>query len=124
MKNKEQINDPALNGLTLNTKEFVDCNILLAAIGTTGYKGGDTGHGGRTAFTLRDISGTDMRVSVGREGFYNTDQVTIAFGGDSEMVTFTQALMYAAEHMMHATSIPWYKCIAFKLKMLWWKIKG
>ena len=30
------------------TRDVVSCNILEVEAGTTGYRGGDTGHGGRT----------------------------------------------------------------------------
>lgn len=36
------------------TREVISCNILEAEAGTTGYQGGDTGHGGRTYFRIQD----------------------------------------------------------------------
>ena len=34
--------------ITTYTRDVVSANILQVEAGTTGYKGGDTGHGGRT----------------------------------------------------------------------------
>lgn len=106
----------------LEYKEFVDCNILGVSIGTTGYKGGDTGHGGRTIFSLTNVSSTDMRVSINDGEVVDADSIKIIFGGDAEMDTFTKALMFAAEYMRGKTSTtPWYKRLIFKFRMLWWK---
>ena len=38
------------------TRDVVSCNILEVEAGTTGYRGGDTGHGGRTYFRIKDIA--------------------------------------------------------------------
>lgn len=38
------------------------CNILEVEAGTTGYRGGDTGHGGRTYFRIQNAASTDMEV--------------------------------------------------------------
>ena len=41
--------------ITTYTRDVVSANILQVEAGTTGYKGGDTGHGGRTysAFPMK-----------------------------------------------------------------------
>lgn len=50
-------------GRTVKTweREIIDACMLKAAAGTTGYQGGDTGHGCRTYLRLSDIGGADMR---------------------------------------------------------------
>ena len=40
--------------ITTYTRDVVSANILQVEAGTTGYKGGDTGHGGRTYFRIED----------------------------------------------------------------------
>lgn len=40
--------------ITTYSREVVSCNILEVEARTTGYKGGDTGHGGRTYFSIKD----------------------------------------------------------------------
>ena len=46
--------------ITTYTRDVVSANILQVEAGTTGYKGGDTGHGGRTYFRISDESSTDI----------------------------------------------------------------
>lgn len=75
-------------------KECVGCNILGVKSGTTGYKGGDSGHGGRTVFKIEDLSSTDLMVSINGSGYFSAKEVGIAFGGDSELETFIQALEF------------------------------
>ena len=48
--------------ITTYTRDVVSCNILQVEAGTTGYKGGDTGHGGRTYFRIQDAASTDMEI--------------------------------------------------------------
>ena len=43
--------------ITTYTRDVVSANILQVEAGTTGYKGGDTGHGGRTYFRISDEGG-------------------------------------------------------------------
>ena len=40
--------------LTTYTRDVVSANILEVEAGTTGFMGGDTGHGGRTYFRIQD----------------------------------------------------------------------
>ena len=46
--------------ITTYTRDVVSANILQVEAGTTGYKGGDTGHGGRTYFRISDEASTDI----------------------------------------------------------------
>ena len=95
-----------VDGIEIATfsKEIVSCNILTVEVGTTGYMGGDTGHGGRTYMRISDDASTDMRCKVVANGetheFDNacqTNEIEIMFGGDCEMETFIQALEFAAD---------------------------
>lgn len=70
------------------TREVVSCNILEVEAGTTGYRGGDAGHGGRTYFRIEDDGGTYMKIKPGCGGF----EVTL--GGDSELDTMIRALKF------------------------------
>ncbi|HES5977288.1 TPA: hypothetical protein VOY35_001090 [Streptococcus pyogenes] len=79
--------------ITTYTRDVVSCNILQVEAGTTGYKGGDTGHGGRTYFRIKDEGGTDIDIKpfmdrFGSEGF----EVTL--GGDCELETMIRALKF------------------------------
>ena len=70
-------------GRTVKTweREIIDACMLKVAAGTTGYQGGDTGHGCRTYLRLSDIGGADMRCRLfdahGERG------VEIALGGEA-----------------------------------------
>jgi hypothetical protein len=76
------------------TREVVSCNILEVEAGTTGYKGGDTGHGGRTYFRICDEACTDMDVHVFRDRYGNADGFEVILGGDCELETMIRALKF------------------------------
>ena len=79
--------------ITTYTRDVVSANILQVEAGTTGYKGGDTGHGGRTYFRISDEASTDIHVRpfMGRFGC-NGFEVTL--GGDCELETMIRALKF------------------------------
>ena len=79
--------------ITTYTRDVVSANILQVEAGTTGYKGGDTGHGGRTYFRISDEASKDIHVTpfmyrFGCNGF----EVTL--GGDCELETMIRALKF------------------------------
>ena len=81
---------------------FTSCNILSVEVGTTGYMGGDTGHGGRTYLRITDEGSTDLRCRMkANDGkdyeAHRANQIEIMLGGDTELGTFTQALRFAAD---------------------------
>ena len=95
-----------IDGIKIKTtkEEIVSANILEVEAGTTGYCGGDTGHGGRTYFRISNAASTDMRCRVKSNGEFHcfdgcmdADQIEIMFGGDCEMDTFISALRFAAD---------------------------
>ena len=79
--------------ITTYPRDVVSANILQVEAGTTGYKGGDTGHGGRTYFRISDEASTDIHVRpfMGRFGC-NGFEVTL--GGDCELETMIRALKF------------------------------
>ena len=85
-----------VGGVEVRTKEkaiFGACMMKVEA-GTTGYMGGDTGHGGRTYFSIRNLSSVDIEVrQIGSRG---CDGFELAFGGDEELREFIIALEFAA----------------------------
>jgi len=72
-------------------KEFSGICILKAGAGTTGYCGGDTGHGGRTRIELEDLGNTDINFKV-REG--EDKSLIINLGGDAELDVIIKALEF------------------------------
>ena len=55
------------------TREVISANILEVEAGTTGYMGGDSGHGGRTYFRISDCGSTDMERSADLAGLSGPD---------------------------------------------------
>lgn len=85
-----------VDGETVETwaAEITNANILEVEAGTTGYCGGDTGHGGRTYFRLKDLASTDMTANVIKNQYNDTEEVIIELGGDTELSTFIEALEF------------------------------
>jgi hypothetical protein len=73
------------------TQQFANAAILEVEVGTTGLRGGDTGHGGRTFLRFTDKAGTDMRIKSS-EG-----EVLLVFGGDAELENLILALQFALD---------------------------
>ena len=80
--------------ITTRECEVVSANILEVEAGTTGAKGGDSGHGGRTYIRIENMGGTDIAVralGVDAEGF------ELELGGDCELYTIIEALKFAVQ---------------------------
>ena len=50
--------------ITTYSRDVISCNILEVEAGTTGYCGGDTGHGGRTYFRIQDAASIAIPLAV------------------------------------------------------------
>ena len=75
------------------TRDVISANILEVEAGTTGYMGGDSGHGVRSYFRISDCGSTDMEVHTfvdkhGCNGF------EVFLGGDCELETTIRALKF------------------------------
>lgn len=68
-------------------------NILRVAAGTTGLRGGDSGHGGRTYIEIEDESCTDIEFEISKEGRL----LKIELGGDTELETIIEGLEFIVE---------------------------
>ena len=78
--------------ITTYTRDVVSANILTVEAGTTGYMGGDSGHGGRTYFRIEDQGSTDIQVlPIGR---YEDEGFEVFLGGDCELETVIRALKF------------------------------
>ena len=94
------------DGVTITkfSREITSANILSVEAGTTGYMGGDTGHGGRTYFCIKNCGGTDIRVRLivngqpigdgehAENGWI--DGFEVILGGDTELETIIRALKF------------------------------
>ena len=78
--------------ITTYTREIISANLLEVEAGTTGFMGGDSGHGGRTYFRITDLGDTDISVyptgEKGEKGFQ------VLLGGDCELDTIIKALKF------------------------------
>ena len=76
------------NGVRQICGSVTSCNIIGFMAGTTGYRGGDSGHGGRTSFTIFDESSSDIQAVTCRDG----RALRVELGGDCELETIIKAL--------------------------------
>ena len=82
--------------ITTYTRDVVSANILQVEAGTTGYKGGDTGHGGRTYFRIEDEGCTDIQVQPIMDR-YGCNGFEVTLGGDCELETMIRALKFITQ---------------------------
>ncbi len=82
--------------ITTYARGIYNCNVLSVEAGTTGYMGGDTGHGGRTYFRIKDEGGTDLKARVSEDKF-GSESVEVFLGGDAELDTIITALRFIAK---------------------------
>ena len=80
-------------------KEIPNCNILNVKVGTTGYCGGDSGHGGRSFIEITDESSTDWKANLQYDVFGDVHSIRIDLAGDSELETIIEALRFAADNL-------------------------
>jgi hypothetical protein len=90
-ENRKKLDDGT--EITTYSRDVVSCNILEVEAGTTGYKGGDTGHGGRAYFRIEDAGGTDMTVNSYVNKF-GCSEFEVTLGGDCELETMIRALKF------------------------------
>ena len=90
-ENRKKLHDGT--EITTYTRDVVSANILQVEAGTTGYKGGDTGHGGRTYFRIKDEGGTDIDIKPFMDRF-GSDGFEVVLGGDCELETMIRALKF------------------------------
>ena len=74
------------------SRDIVSANILHVEAGSTGYCGGDSGHGGRTYFSITDESSTDIGVNLIND--YDIKGFEVFLGGDCELDTTITALEF------------------------------
>lgn len=78
------------------SKEFSAECIFKTTVSTTGYCGGDSGHGGRTSITFEDLGGTDISVEFSETP---RTRISINVGGDAELRLMIRALRFAADQL-------------------------
>ena len=78
-------------------REVLSCNVLEVTAGTNGFQGGDSGHGSRTFFRIRDLGGTDIETKVLKDERGYDVGFQVVLGGDCELDTFVKALKFAVK---------------------------
>lgn len=93
-----------------STIKICSACITSCEVSTNVPCGGDSGHGGLTTITLRDISGTDMRISYtpkrggqGQIADLDVSEVTLCFGGDHEAFNIIKLLRMASFNLEEMT---------------------
>ena len=75
-------------------------SVMSSVVGTTGFQGGDSGHGGRAVFGLVDHASTDWSIVVetydGKKVCIdNPRAISMVVGGDSEISNLAEILSKA-----------------------------
>jgi len=78
--------------LKMYETEISNCNILRVAAGTTGLKGGDSGHGSRTIIEIEDMGGTNIDFKITPN--MGNGLIEICLCGDTELETIIQAFEF------------------------------
>lgn len=83
--------------ITTKSKTFWNACALTVEAGTTGERGGDAGHGGRTYFRLffHDNMGMIEEPTI-REA-HDGHEITLVLGGDAELHVLADGLQFAAD---------------------------
>lgn len=96
--------DGPANGLWRYTTTFWGNCFLRVEVGTTGRRGGDAGHGGRSVLRLKLETG-QWRIAVdGRE--VEAESVEFQFEGDEEQGHLRDALGFALDVLGHGQPSP------------------
>lgn len=77
-------------------EDYFGNGILNVTAGTTGYCGGDSGHGGESFIKLR-MQGGDLSASIDGEVHTDIEDLIISVGGDWELDALIEGLRYATE---------------------------
>ncbi len=84
------------------SRDIVSANILHVEAGSTGYCGGDSGHGGRTYFSITDESSTDIGINLINEYDNHNKGFEVFLGGDCELDTTITALEFILKALKDA----------------------
>lgn len=90
-------------GINTQSKLCSDCNELEIEVGTTGFCGGDAGHGGKTYLRLKNKASTDMQIKVDDGDLKEANSFEILLSGDTELKTFIEALDFALTELKKKT---------------------
>lgn len=81
-------------GFRLYKKEIFDACVIRVKAGTTGYQGGDAGHGGRTWIKIEDWGGADIHFNAEHE-----KSLIITIYGDAELNVMIKGLEWIVKKL-------------------------
>lgn len=82
--------------IKMKTVEVNDAVLFRVGVGTTGCRGGDGGHGGRTVLVLENPHRTDdIKFETSEKG----SKLTATFKGDAELRNLITAIRWAADRL-------------------------
>lgn len=73
--------------------------ITEISVGTTGYRGGDWGHGSRVYLRIKNIASTALKVGIDKSQPEDVDEVVLVMGGDHELSALLQMLKFAVARL-------------------------
>lgn len=79
--------------LTTIAQRFRGESTLEVEVGTTGLRGGDVNHGGRTFLRIAGGEGTSINLYTEESG----REITVLLGGDTELQHLIRGLLFAAD---------------------------
>ena len=91
---REQLKEIKGTPIVTYERDIWDANVIEAEAGTTGFMGGDAGHGGKTYFRIQDGGGTAINAVPlkGRNG--ESEGFEVLLSGDAELRTVITALKF------------------------------
>jgi len=84
-------------GFRLYEKEIFDACVIKVKAGTTGFKGGDAGHGGRTFIKIEDIGGADIHFKATQNEMEKSLIMTLY--GDAELNVMIEGLEWITKKL-------------------------
>ena len=92
--------------LDIDIVSITDTCCMKFSAGTTGFKGGDSGHGSRTTICIQDIGGSDIRIKDKTDMTnFSNGSVAIAVGGDAELRLLIDGLRWMADTLENKANI-------------------
>ncbi|WP_449288384.1 hypothetical protein [Marinobacter salarius] len=107
MENTE-VGSVTIDGAEIQTFTYTLTGVHIQSItaGTTGFMGGDRGHGGRTYLKIKDHGSTDLKIKNPKSGlFEETSSIEISLGGDAELNSTIALLEYAVKVLKSQTKL-------------------
>lgn len=92
--------------IPLKEKEFVDCNIIKCAAGTTGWQKEGSKWDCKTYVEFSNEACTVMTARVEEDSDGYARRIGILLEGETELFTFIEALEFAARTLREMGSIP------------------